>query len=79
LIKDDHYITILKVGSEWKLKTRGNAIMTLRPIEENGKVKYFECLSTECPQTAFDIRSHDSNGDIESIYGPDDVKYFYTG
>jgi hypothetical protein len=78
-----HYVTILKIGTEWKLKTRANDVMTLRPIEENGKVKFFECLSVqtppECPQTAFDVRSHDSNGDIESIYGPGDVKYFYTG
>jgi hypothetical protein len=81
--KDEHYITILKVGTEWKLKTRGDSIMTLKPIVEGGRIKYFECLSVqtppECPQPAFDVRSYDDNDQLESIYGPGDVKYFYTG
>jgi hypothetical protein len=46
---DDHFVTILKVGTEWKLKTRSGHTMTLNPFMEAGstgpRVKYFECLS----------------------------------
>jgi hypothetical protein len=77
---DEHYVTILKVGTEWVLKTRGNNIMTLEPFIEAGKVKYFDCLPADvCPEPKFDVRSYDDYGMIESIYGPNGVKYFYTG